>query len=330
MREILNDLFEQKTLDKERAKAILKEIADGKYSECEMASFLTVFCMRPITVEEFSGFRAILQELCVRVDLGGIETIDMCGTGGDGKHTINISTLSSFVMAGAGIKVAKHGNYAVSSGCGSSNVLEALGYKFTSDVSLLKKSIDTAGICFMHAPLFHPAMKAVGPVRRALGVKTFFNSLGPLINPAFPSRQVTGVYNKETARLYKYVLEKTAIDFTIIYSLDGYDEISLTSPFLAITKAGEEIISPQDLGLKQYTHADIAGGSTVPEATKIFTNILSGKGSAAQNDVIAINAAYGIKCVKPGLTIKECMSQARQSLESGAARQVLDKLLAVK
>jgi len=327
MKEILTFLFDHKTLSKEKAKEVLRAVTSGAYSENEIAAFLTVYCMRPISVEELSGFMEVMQELCLRVDLGDTETIDMCGTGGDGKHTFNISTLSSFVVAGAGIKVAKHGNYGVSSGCGSSNVLEALGYTFTNDISSIQKSIERSNICFMHAPLFHPAMKNVAPVRRALGVKTFFNMLGPLINPAFPKLQVTGVYSKETARLYKYVLEQTTRNFIIIYSFDGYDEISLTSPFIMITKDSEEIISPSDLSFTQYTHADIAGGSSVPEATQIFNNILGGKGTKAQNDVVTINAAMGIKCSKPHLSLQECIATARESLESGKAMQSLSLLL---
>jgi anthranilate phosphoribosyltransferase len=327
MKEILSYLFEHKTLSKDKAKEVLRDVAAGKFNENELAAFLTVYCIRPASIDEFEGFMEVLQELCTRVNLGDVSTIDMCGTGGDGKHTINISTLSSFVVAGAGVKVAKHGNYGVSSGCGSSNVLEALGYRFTSDEASLRSSINHSGICFMHAPLFHPAMKVVGPVRRSLGVKTFFNMLGPLINPAFPAGQVTGVYNREVARFYKYVLQKTNKEFVIIHSLDGYDEISLTAPFLMISRTSERIITPENFGFKTYTHSDIAGASTIPAATTIFMDILEGRGTRAQNDVITANAAVGIQVANPSLGLHECVSRARQSLHDKAALGVLHSLL---
>ena len=327
MKKILSSLFEHQTLSKEQAKSVLRDFTAGKFNESEMASFLTVYCMRPITVDELSGFRETLQELCIRIDLGVPNILDMCGTGGDGKHTFNISTLASFVAAGAGVKIAKHGNYGVSSGCGSSNVIEALGYTFSNDQAVLKATMERAGICFMHAQLFHPAMKTVGPIRRALGMKTFFNMLGPIINPAFPNKQVTGVYSKDVARLYKYVLEKTAQDFIILYSLDGFDEISLTSPFLMISKNKEEIIYPSDLGFPTYTLKDIAGGESVADSTKIFTNVLEGKGTRAQNDVVVVNAAMGINCSNPRLNLHESIEIARESLMTGKALETLHLFL---
>jgi anthranilate phosphoribosyltransferase len=327
MKEILTLLFEHQTLSKEQAKSVLRDLTAGKFNESEMASFLTVFCIRPITVEEISGFRETLQELCLHIDLGIPNILDMCGTGGDGKHTFNISTLASFVAAGAGVKIAKHGNYGVSSGCGSSNVIEALGYTFSNDPTELKATIERSGICFMHAQLFHPAMKNVAPIRRALGFKTFFNMLGPIINPAFPAKQVTGVFSKDIARLYKYVLEKTAQDFIILYSLDGYDEISLTSPFVMISKDKEEVIHPSDLGFPIYSLKDIAGGDTVADSTKIFKSVLEGKGTQAQNDVVVVNAAMGIKCSNPTLSIKESIEIARESLMKGKALETLHLFL---
>lgn len=327
MKDILNLLFEHQTLSKEQAKTVLRDLTAGKFNESEMASFLTAFCMRPITVDELSGFRETLQDLCLQVDLGVSNIIDMCGTGGDGKHTFNISTIASFIAAGAGVKIAKHGNYGVSSGCGSSNVIEALGYTFSNDIEVLKASMQRSGICFMHAQLFHPAMKNVAPIRRALGVKTFFNMLGPIINPAFPHKQVTGVFSKDVARLYKYVLEQTAQDFIILYSLDGYDEISLTSPFIMISKDREEVIYPADLGFPTYKLSDIAGGHSVEESTKIFTSILEGKGTKAQNDVVVVNAAMGVMCSNPRLTIKESIEIARESLTSGKALETLHLFL---
>mgnify|MGYP001486576404 CR=1 FL=1 len=216
MKAILNRLINHQKLSKEESRQMIINIADGQYNSSQIASFLTVYMMRSISLDELEGFRSALLELCILIDLDEYDTIDLCGTGGDGKDTFNISTLSSFVTAGAGCKVAKHGNYGVSSGCGSSNVLESLGLVFTNDYDILRKAIDKAGICFLHAPLFHPAMKKVGPVRKELGVKTFFNMLGPLVNPAFPKYQLTGVFNLELARLYGYLFQKSKQEFTIL------------------------------------------------------------------------------------------------------------------
>lgn len=327
MKDILNYLFQHKTLSKETANQILKDIAAQKYSHIEIASFLTVFTMRTITVEEMSGFAEALQELCVRIDLGDFDTTDMCGTGGDGKNTFNISTLASFVVAGAGFKVAKHGNYGVSSGCGSSNVMEHLGYNFTNDESKLKADLDRAGICFMHAPLFHPAMKEVGPVRKQMAVKTFFNMAGPLVNPSFPKRQVVGVYDLEAARIYKYILQQSGKHFMIVHSLDGYDEVSLTGDFKVFANDFEKVISPKELGLDVLTPDLIGGGDTIPEAAKIFTTVLEGNGTKAQNDVVIANAALGIKVFKKEQSLTDCIAEARESLESGKALGIMKKLL---
>ena len=249
MKAILNKLVQHQQLSKEEARRMIHNIAEDKYNTSQIASFLTVFMMRSISLEELEGFRAALLELCISIDLSEFDTIDLCGTGGDGKDTFNISTLASFVTSGAGIKVTKHGNYGVSSGCGSSNVLEALGIQFTNDADFLKRCLDQAGICILHAPLFHPAMKNVVPVRRELGVKTFFNMLGPLVNPAFPKNQLTGVFNLELARLYHYLFQKTNTNFTILYALEGYDEISLTCPTKVFRNASEQVLTPQDFGL---------------------------------------------------------------------------------
>jgi len=327
MKTILHKLFEHKTLSKEEARTILGNIAEGEYNECEIASFLTTFAMRPITVAELSGFVEELQERCVKVDLSDFDTIDMCGTGGDGKNTFNISTLASFVVAGAGYKVAKHGNYGVSSGCGSSNVLESLGYEFSNDQDKLKADLDRSGICFLHAPLFHPAMKNVAPVRRALGIRTFFNMVGPLVNPSFPKYQSVGVFNLELARLYKYLLQKTEKEFVIIHGIDGFDEISLTDKVKIISRNEERIISPLDMNLPYHTLEEIGGGETVEEATGIFKNVLSGKGTIAQNNVVIANAASGIKCFKPNQSFSDCVEEAKEALVSGKAESALKSLL---
>src|SRR6202012_843403 len=273
MKKILQFLFEHKTLTREQAKDVLSRIAKGDFNESELAAFITVFLMRSITIGELQGFRDALLELCVRVDLGGIETIDIVGTGGDGKNTFNISTLACFVVAGTGNKVAKHGNYGATSISGASNVMEQLGYKFKNDTARLRQEVETAGFCFLHAPLFHPALKTVGPIRRNLGIRTFFNILGPMVNPAFPATQLVGVYNLEMARIYNYLLQQTGGRFTIIHSLDGYDEISLTGDTKVITNAGERIFTPEELGKRMVNATDIYGGNTVEEAAKLFVRI---------------------------------------------------------
>ncbi len=315
------------TLGREEAKNILKKIAGGEYNNSQVSAFLTVFMMRMVTVHELAGFRDALLELCLAVDLSEFDTIDLCGTGGDGKNTFNISTLSSFVVAGAGCKVAKHGNYGVSSACGSSNVLEYLGYKFTSDRDILRSQLDRSNICFLHAPLFHPAMKAVGPIRRELGVKTFFNMLGPMVNPSFPGNQLTGVWNLETARLYNYIYQQTDKNYSIVYSLDGYDEVSLTSEFKMISNDEEELLTPEKTGFPRLSPDDLKGGVTVAESVKIFLNILDGNGTRAQKSVVAVNSGLALKKMFPSKDLQECISIAEESLQEGKAKSMLHKLL---
>tara|TARA_B100000963_G_scaffold143604_2_gene125134 strand:- start:9046 stop:10041 length:996 start_codon:yes stop_codon:yes gene_type:complete len=325
MKAILNRLTQHETLQKEEASSILFQIAKGAYNPSQIASFLTVFMMRSITLEELEGFREALLELCVAIDLSEFTPIDLCGTGGDGKDTFNISTLSSFITAGAGVKVSKHGNYGVSSGCGSSNVLEHLGIKFSNEEDFLRRCIDQAGICVLHAPLFHPAMKNVAPIRRELGVKTFFNMLGPLVNPAFPKNQLTGVFNLELARLYGYLFQKTDQNFTILYALDGYDEISLTGPARAIRKSGESTINPQDFGVEPLSEKQITGGNTVSSSASIFMSVLDGKGTTAQNNVVFANAAMAIATATDCTPI-EGFEKAKISLMSGKAYQAFKTL----
>ena len=325
MKAIINRLSRHETLQKEEAASILIQIASGTYNPSQIASFLTVFMMRSITLEELEGFREALLELCVSIDLSEFTPIDLCGTGGDGKDTFNISTLASFVTAGAGLKVAKHGNYGVSSGCGSSNVLEHLGIKFSNEEDFLRRCIDQAGVCVLHAPLFHPAMKNVAPIRRELGVKTFFNMLGPLVNPSFPKHQLTGVFNLELARLYGYLFQKTDQNFTILYALDGYDEISLTGPAKAIRNSGEGLIDPQDFGVETLSEKQITGGANVPSSAAIFTSVLDGKGTTAQNNVVCANAAMAI-ATATNCTPLEGFEKAKESLMSGQAAQAFKTL----
>lgn len=327
MKVILNKLFEQQRLTKKEAKSILIEIASEKFNEAQLASFLTVFMMRPISVNELTGFREALLELAVKIDLSEFNTIDLCGTGGDGKDTFNISTLTSFVVAGTGNKVSKHGNYSASSVSGSSNMLEYLGYKFTNNQDVLKSQIDKANICFLHAPMFHPAMKAVGPVRKKLGMKTFFNMLGPLVNPSNPQNQLVGVFNLEVARVYNYLLQETKQNYGIIHSIDGYDEISLTSGFKLFSKNNEEQITPEDLGLKRLNQSEIFGGTTVDSSAKIFISIIEGKGTEAQNNVVLANAAFALKTLDSNKSFEDAFEEAKSSLFGLKAKDCLTKLV---
>jgi len=326
MKKILNYLFEHKSLSREQAKEVLHTMSANVYSDAEIAAFITVYLMRSISIDELQGFRDALMELCVPVDLNGYEVIDIVGTGGDGKNTFNISTLSCFIVAGTGNKVAKHGNYGASSISGSSNVMEQLGYRFKADNDSLKKELDEANICFLHAPLFHPALKVVGPVRKNLGVRTFFNMLGPMVNPASPRYQLVGVYNLEMARIYNYMLQQGSSAFTIIHALDGYDEISLTGDTKVITNAGEKIFSAEQLGKRMVDPADIHGGNSVEEAAKIFLRILKGDGSWAQNAVVLANSAMALQCTGRYKSYEECYQLAVESLESGRAYRLLQKL----
>ena len=327
MKKILNQLFDNKQLTEQDAYNVLTGIGKGNYNQSQTAAFLTVYMMRQISVDELRGFRNALLDLCVKVDLNGYDTIDVCGTGGDGKDTFNISTLSAFVVAGAGYKVAKHGNYGVSSACGSSNVMEYLGYTFTSDESVLKKQLETAGFCMMHAPLFHPAMKNVGPIRRELAVKTFFNMLGPLVNPSFPNHQMVGVFNLEVARLYNYLFQDVEdFQFNIIHSLDGYDEISLTGNVKSYSPNGEQLLQPSDWGLKTLKPESIFGGKTVEEAAGIFVSVLKNEATEAQTNVVLANSASAIHVFEPEKSLQECVEIARESLQSGKAYESLKKV----
>lgn len=327
MKTILNKLYQHQRLSRFEAKQILMDIAAEQYNDAHLASFLTVFMMRPITVDELGGFRDALKELAIQVDLSEFNTIDIVGTGGDGKDTFNISTLTSFVVAGTGQKVAKHGNYSVSSKSGSSDMLESFGYEFTNDESVLKNQLERANICFLHAPKFHPAMKAVGPTRKALGLKTFFNILGPLVNPSSPQNSMLGTFNLEVARLYNYILQEDGNNYGIVHALDGYDEISLTSGFKLFTREGEQLIQPEDICQKRYLQSDIYGGDSVTSAAKIFQSILNGEGTEAQNNVVLTNAAFALKIVDKEKTFDEAFELAKDSLFDGKAKECLSKLV---
>ncbi len=330
MKDVLNQLFDHKRLSKEQAKDVLINISKDAYNPSQIAAFISVYLMRGISIDELRGFREALLELCIPVDLDGTEAIDVCGTGGDGKNTFNVSTLSAFVIAGAGYKVAKHGNYGVSSACGSSNVLEYFGYKFTTEKDALKNQLEKANICFFHAPLFHPALKTVGPIRRQLGVKTFFNMLGPLVNPAQPTHQMVGVFNLKLARLYQYLFEEGEHQYAIVHSLDGYDEISLTDSAKVISSnRGEYILSNGDIGMPTYRSEDIIGGGTISEAAHIFTSVLQNAATKAQTDVVIANAGMAIDCFKNHSDLDQSMEEARRSLLDGRAMQVFEKSIAL-
>jgi len=328
MKQVLNELIDHRSLSKESAKRVLVELASGKFNASQMAAFMTVYMMRSITVDELMGFRDAMLELCVAIAFDQ-PVMDVCGTGGDGKNTFNMSTLSSFVVAGAGQPVAKHGNYGVSSACGSSNLLEFFGYKFTNNPDELKRSLDRANICFMHAPLFHPAMKNIAPIRKELGVKTFFNMLGPMVNPAFPRRQLVGVFSLELARQYGYLYQDTDKDFVILHSLDGYDEVSLTGPFKYFFNRGESVLEPTDLGLPRLRHEDIKGGNSVEESAKVFMSVLEGKGTTAQNAAVIANAGMALYTgnQKQGLAL--AVDQAKEALMTGRALQSFRRLMEV-
>ncbi len=325
MKDLLNRLINHETISREEAQLALVNISNGEYNESQIAAFLTVYMMRSITIEELEGFRDALLDLCLAIDLSAYDPIDLCGTGGDGKDTFNISTVSSFITAGAGVHVAKHGNYGVSSISGSSNVMEHLGIKFSTDPDFLEKSIDQAGICVLHAPLFHPAMKNVAPIRKSLAVKTFFNMLGPMVNPAFPKNQLVGVFSLELARMYGYLYQNTDKNFTILHALDGYDEISLTGATKTISNTSEGILEASDFGLEPLKESEIAGGGSIESSAEIFLNILKGEGTQAQHNVVCANAGMAIATAKK-LTPKEGFEKAKESLLSGKALKALNKL----
>lgn len=321
MKEILYQMFDHRNLTRAQAREVLLNISDGKYNDCQLSAFMTVFLMRSITTEELSGFRDALLERRVAVDLDASQAIDIVGTGGDGKNTFNISTATCFVVAGAGYRVIKHGNYGASSVSGASNVLEAHGVRFTDDIDRLRRSFDRSGVCYLHAPFFSPALKSVGGVRRALGVRTFFNMLGPLVNPVMPRHQLLGVYNLKLLRLYHYICQQNGIDCTIVHSLDGYDEVSLTSDVKVASPWGESVYTPGELGFPTHDPCELWGGETVEQAARIFDAVLEGTASPGQSDCVQANAAFAIRTLDPALSWEKARAKARESLESGRAAE---------
>ncbi|MDR2804300.1 MAG: anthranilate phosphoribosyltransferase [Dysgonamonadaceae bacterium] len=330
MKEILNRLFEHQYLSREEAKRVMTQMAAGNYNDSQMAAFVTVYFMRSVSVEEILGFREALLEMRVRVDeLRDYNPIDIVGTGGDGKNTFNISTAACLVTAGAGYKVVKHGNIGATSVSGASNVMEEHGVKFTTDAAILRKSLDESNFAYLHAPLFSPALKAVSPIRKALAVRTFFNILGPIVNPLTPRRQVLGVYDLKMARLYNYIYQESGNDFSIVHSLDGYDEISLTDTFKIINRFGENLYQPEMLGFPRAHPQELFGGATPQAAARIFDRVLDNSATESQKNVVIVNAAVAIQTIEPHLDITACIDKARESLESGRAKATLLKFLEI-
>lgn len=329
MKQILNRLFDHESLTREEASAVMKNIAAGTYSDAQIAAFISVYLMRSIELEEVIGFRNALLELAVPMDLSEFDALDIVGTGGDGKNTFNISTCSCFVVAGAGYKVAKHGNYGATSVSGSSNVLEYYGAKFTTDIDIVKKSLDEAGFAYLHAPFCNPAMKNVAPVRKSLGVRTFFNVLGPLISPVRPNYQCLGVYNLKMMRLYNYIYQNLGVQYSVVHSLDGYDEISLTDTTKIMTNAGEFVFTPEELGFQRLKQEDLWGGNTIDEAATIFMNVLENNATEAQKNAVIINSAVAIQTRMPLKSINQCIEEAEHSLEGGYAKNVFGKFVEI-
>lgn len=329
MKQILYRLFEHQYLGRDEARQILQNIAAGAYNDTQIASLITVFLMRSISVEELTGFREALLDMRIPVDLSEYRPIDIVGTGGDGKNTFNISTAACFVVAGAGYPVVKHGNYGATSVSGASNVMEQHGVRFTGDIDRLRRSMDTCGIAYLHAPLFNPALKAVAPIRKNLGVRSFFNMLGPLVNPVIPAYQLLGVYNLPLLRLYNYTYQESGTRFAVVHSLDGYDEISLTADFKVALPDKEKIYSPEMLGFSRCTEADLDGGNTPEEASRIFDAVLNHTATPAQENCVIANAAFAIQVICPEKKIEVCIAEARESLVGGKALDTFRKFLEI-
>lgn len=324
MKKQLEELIQGKHLTVEESRVLMHEVLSELVNEPQVAALLMALRMRGVSVDELDGFSRALKELALSVDLSEFDTIDVCGTGGDNKGTFNISTSVAFVLAGAGYKVAKHGNYAVSSSCGSSNVLEHLGVRFTHDGDALRRTLERAGVCFLHAPLFHPALKRVGHIRQALGIRTVFNMLGPLVNPANPIFQMSGVYDLELLRIYSYVLARHGRQFGVVHSLDGYDEISLTGTARVTWNTGTRDLLPRDFGMKEVRAEELVAGPSVAEAGAVLVSVLNGRGSAEHEAVVVANSALAMWCRDMALPLQEYVEKARESIRSGAAKRALE------
>ena len=329
MKSYLNRLIDGQILSREDTHSIMLGIVAEKYNDCQIAALLMALQARGVTVDELLGFRDGLLETGRHLDFSEYNTLDIVGTGGDGKNTFNISTCSSFVIAGAGYKVTKHGNGGSTSVSGASNVLQGHGVKFSADPDVLKRSLDEAGICYFHAPLFAYGMKFVGPVRKQLGVPTCFNLLGPLVNPCQPKNSLHGTANQNQLRLYVNAHQKIGDNYGVITSYDGYDEISLTSGFRLVTNHFEKVYTPKDLGFDYVKPEEIYGGATAEEAKQIFDAVLNGTATVSQKNVILANAACGIAVIDPNKSIEESIAMARESLDSGKALAAFRKFVEI-
>jgi anthranilate phosphoribosyltransferase len=327
--QLIDKLINQETLTKAESSELLNNITNGEYNDSQIVVVVTALQMRSVTADELKGFRDALLDMATKINLKVDDCIDVCGTGGDGKNTFNISTITAFVLAAGGYKVVKHGNYGVSSFCGSSTMLEHLGYKFTANEKDLQKQLDETNICFLHAPLFHPCLRRVSTIRKDLGIRTFFNFLGPLVNPIQPNLQLTGVFNLKIARLYKDILTSERKAFSVVHSIDGYDEVSLTAPFKVFSETSEQLIYPEEISKIIVNENDLFGGDDIKQSEKIFRSIVSGKGNAIQNEVIKINTALGIKCFKPEISIKEAQQEAELILKSGKVAEVVENVIKI-
>lgn len=320
MKEVLNKMLNHEELSRTETRDIIVGITKDEFPTEQITALLTGLQMRGVTVDELLGFRDGILTTGVKAILDCDKYIDVVGTGGDRKNTFNISTTSCFVIAGAGYKVAKHGNYAATSVSGASNVIHHHGVKFTADIDKLNRSINEAGIVYLHAQLFASAMKFVGPIRKALQFPTVFNLLGPLVNPSQPKAQLLGVANLDQMRLYRQVYQKLGIDYGIVNSIDGYDEISLTGDFKVATNNYERVFSPADLGFVPATPEELVGGANEDEAAEIFDAVLENRALPAQKNVVLANAAFGIQVMEKGKkSIEECVEIARESIDSGKA-----------
>ncbi|WP_185860906.1 anthranilate phosphoribosyltransferase [Blattabacterium cuenoti] len=332
MNKILENLFLEKTLTKQEAKNLFIELSKGKINKTQIVAITTIYNMRNPTLEEIVGFRQAIMEVSIRINLEEFNALDIVGTGGDGKNTFNISTLACFIVAGTGEKVIKHGSFNSSSITGSSNILKGLGYHFTNKEENLKNQLDKIGFCYLHAPIFHPVLSTVSEIRKELGMKTIFNTLGPLLNPGNPKNQLLGVNNLELARIYYYMYQNTRNNYAIIHSLDGYDEITLTSDVKCYSPKGERFYSIEELEIgnkkMKINPHELIGGKNTEENIRIFTSVLSGEGTLAQNKVVLTNATFALSLLNKD-SLENNYDKANRSLKSGKAKNILKKLLSL-
>ena len=317
MKDYLTRVLRQERLSREETKDILTGITRDAYPAEQITALLTAIQMRGVTVDELLGFRDGILETGVQAPLDCDRYIDVVGTGGDRKNTFNISTTACFVIAGAGYKVAKHGNYAATSVSGASNVIALHGVRFTSDLDTLNRSLHEAGIVYLHAQLFAKAMKHVAPIRKALQFPTVFNLLGPLVNPSHPKAQLLGVANLDQMRLYAQVYQRLGIDYG-------------TGDFKVSTNQYERVFSPADLGMQVALPEELQAGATEEEAAAIFDSVLNNTCLPAQKNIVVANAAFGIQVMERGQkSIDECIDIARESIDSGAALNAFRRFVTI-